>query len=53
MTKAILKFKPSCDLGFSYYYSKLECIDPILVRQPLDKCSIQDILVDNNEYELL
>lgn len=53
MTKAIIKFKPICDLGFSYYYNKLQCNNPILVRKPLDKCTIKDILVDNNDYELV
>lgn len=51
--KAILKFKPPCNLGYSFYYKKLECSYPTLVRKPLDNASMQDILVENNDYELL
>lgn len=51
--KAIIKFKPSCDLGYSFYYKNLECRDPILVRPPIEHATMQDILVENNDYELL
>lgn len=52
-SKYIIRFKYICDMGYSFYKDELKCTDVSIYFTRESPSKFQDILINNNKYDLI